>query len=197
MHSFITSQLALPDSIDTLNIHPNPSIGIEDIRALQVFLSKKPQKANHNTVVIHAAHLLTLPAQHALLKTLEEPPGNSLIYLITSHPDTLLPTILSRCELINAPSDLPAVNKVYSAFFQKLISARTVGERFALLDTQPLTREQTLEFLDTIELILHQQITSGLLSTLNYQLITQVRQYLRANCSLKLCIDHLAINLVK
>ena len=197
MHSFITSQLALPDSIDTLNIHPNPSIGIEDIRALQVFLSKKPQRSDHNTVVINAAHLLTLPAQHALLKTLEEPPGKSLIYLVTPNYHSLLPTILSRCELINTPSDLPAINLVYSALFQKLISAHTVGERFTLLDSQPLTREQALEFLDTIELILHQQINSGLLSTINYQLITDTRRYLKANCSLKLCLDNLAINLVK
>ncbi|MEK7064310.1 MAG: hypothetical protein AAB973_01750, partial [Patescibacteria group bacterium] len=96
MHAFLIHQPPdFPDSPDTLKILPSPSIGIEEVRQIQKFLSRKPIRDDKNTVIVREAHLLTIPAQNALLKTLEEPPGNSLIYLITSSPYSLLPTVLS------------------------------------------------------------------------------------------------------
>lgn len=206
MHSFIISTFDPPDSPDTLKILPETSIGIEQIRQIQHFLSKKPIQSSHNTVIIYDAHLLTLPAQNALLKVLEEPPGNSLIYLVTSSPDTLLPTVLSRCEIISSATPSPTINPEYQKLFQELLATTGVGERMTLLESQALTREQALKFLKDVEYLLHQFVNnSPLRPPLNlrggsegalYQLITQVRQYLRANCSLKLCLDNLAINLL-
>lgn len=198
MHAFLTTvNPELVEGLDTLHISPDPSIGIDEIRQIQFFLSRKPIQSDHNTVVIHQAHLLTLPAQHALLKTLEEPPGDSLIYLITSTPDSLLPTILSRVQLEpKTPNSKPNLETLKNGqlLLSKLLNAK-IGDRLKILEEAEFTRETAIKFLDDLEYLLHQQISSGLLSTVNYQLITQVRQYLRANCNLKLCLSHLATNL--
>lgn len=79
------------------------AIGIEPIRELEKFLSLKvPIEAKHSRLVlIHDAHLLTLEAQNALLKTLEEPPSGTILILTASHKQALLPTIQSRMQAIN------------------------------------------------------------------------------------------------
>ncbi len=78
------------------------SIGIETVRLLEHFLSLKvPRKASHNRVVIiENAEALTLEAQNALLKTLEEPPAGTMIILHVTEQQALLPTIRSRCQMI-------------------------------------------------------------------------------------------------
>jgi DNA polymerase-3 subunit delta' len=52
-------------------------------------------------VVIDDAHEMTEQAQNALLKSLEEPPATSHVFLVTASPQSLLPTIRSRCQLVS------------------------------------------------------------------------------------------------
>jgi DNA polymerase-3 subunit delta' len=75
-------------------------IGIDQIRELILRLSLKPLKAKKKVAIIDEAHLMTLEAQNSFLKTLEEPKGECVIFLITEHPQWLLPTITSRCQEI-------------------------------------------------------------------------------------------------
>jgi len=75
-------------------------IGIEQInRNMEPWLALKPYRASRRVVIIKEAHLLSLPAANALLKTLEEPPGHAVIILVSSEQN-LLETIISRCQLI-------------------------------------------------------------------------------------------------
>jgi DNA polymerase-3 subunit delta' len=57
----------------------------------------RPFEGRRRVVIIDQADALVAAAQNALLKTLEEPPGSSVIVLVTGHPDLLLPTVRSRC----------------------------------------------------------------------------------------------------
>lgn len=187
MHSFITPQTPkIPKGPDTLFISPEKSIGIEEIRVIQHFLSRK-SLGNHNTVIIENAHLLTLPAQHALLKTLEEPPANSLIYLVTTQPDSLLPTILSRCQISTTPYTSNMSDLTYLSHF--LTSG--VGDRLKFFEDQSFTRTTALEFLDNLEYLVHQNLSFSRV----YPLISSTRHYLKSNCSLKLSLDFFALNL--
>lgn len=199
MHAFVvhSSEFIVHSFVDTLEINPDTSIGIEEVRQIQHFLSRKPIQSDQNIVVIHQAHLLTIPAQNALLKTLEEPPGNSLVYLVTDFPDQLLPTVLSRIQLEPStyhlepsPKDLERTKKL----LENLLATK-VGERLTLIEAEAFTRETALEFLNNLEQILHSQILSGQLSTMNYELITTTRKYLKANCNVKLCLDYLCLKL--
>jgi len=75
------------------------SIGIEEIRRLEHHLSLKACGKGLKKAIILEAQDLTLEAQNALLKTLEEPPGSSLIILTAPHASLLLPTVVSRCQI--------------------------------------------------------------------------------------------------
>lgn len=76
------------------------SIGLETIKQMQKKLFLKPIKSKSKAVILEEAHLLTTEAQNALLKVLEEPPENTLIVLSAESKEALLPTILSRCQII-------------------------------------------------------------------------------------------------
>ena len=75
-------------------------IAIEKIRELKKFIYLKPYSAPYKFAIIDEAHQITQEAGNSILKILEEPPASSILILISSKPSQLLPTILSRCEII-------------------------------------------------------------------------------------------------
>ena len=85
---------------DFLFIEEKDSIKIEQIREIQKELNLKPTSSIAKVVLLSEAEKITLPAQHSLLKILEEPPGNAVIILVTQNKKMLLPTIISRCQII-------------------------------------------------------------------------------------------------
>lgn len=76
------------------------SIGVEEIRALIDALSLRPYEGDKHIAMIEQADKMTASAQNALLKTLENPPGEVMFFLITDAPGALLDTILSRCQTV-------------------------------------------------------------------------------------------------
>lgn len=94
------------EDIDQLR-HPDTKIftgteiiSIEELRNLLYDLNLKPLFSPYKICIIKEASRLTLEAQNAFLKTLEEPPLHSILILTTSYPQELLPTIISRCQQI-------------------------------------------------------------------------------------------------
>jgi DNA polymerase III delta prime subunit len=85
---------------DTTTISLEKSIGIEDIRAMQQKLYLSTTAGKKKAITLFHAETLTVEAQNALLKTLEEPPGHALIFLLAADKSNLLPTVLSRCTVI-------------------------------------------------------------------------------------------------
>ncbi|AZR74416.1 DNA polymerase III subunit delta' [Anoxybacter fermentans] len=76
------------------------SISIDQIRELQKDLVYKPYESQWKIYIIDQAHLMTSEGANSLLKTLEEPPRYAVIIMISSRKDGILPTIISRCQLI-------------------------------------------------------------------------------------------------
>ncbi len=76
---------------------PSRDIRVEQIRSLGERLSFRPLEAKHKVALLVNAHAMNAQAQNALLKTLEEPPRDTILVLVTSAIDKLLPTIRSRC----------------------------------------------------------------------------------------------------
>lgn len=79
--------------------HEKPaSIGVDDIR-LQIndTIMLKPYSSAYKIYVVDEAEKMTVQAQNALLKTIEEPPSYAVIILLTTNEGAFLPTILSRC----------------------------------------------------------------------------------------------------
>ena len=78
-------------------------IKIDSVRQAQRFLNLKSINLERKILIIDKAHEFLEVAQSAFLKTLEEPPSNSLIILLAARIDNFLPTLLSRCHKIFIP----------------------------------------------------------------------------------------------
>ncbi len=91
---------------------PSKDIKIEQIRALADFMNISTHRQGLRVVVLYPAEALNTPASNALLKTLEEPPPNTVFLLSSNSLDRLLPTILSRCRKFALPMpDMAAASK--------------------------------------------------------------------------------------
>jgi len=77
------------------------SIKIEQIREMRKEIGLKPFKNKKKIYIIDKAEKMTLEASNCLLKTIEEPPYYAIIILICSKIDSILPTIFSRCQILN------------------------------------------------------------------------------------------------
>lgn len=89
-----------PDIIHVQHEKPN-TIGVEDVRGQVVGdVMIKPYSGPYKIYIIAEADKLTVQAQNALLKTIEEPPAYAVIFLLAENADSLLPTIRSRCVML-------------------------------------------------------------------------------------------------
>ena len=75
-------------------------IKIDQIRALQEQMQLKPMSGLYRFVILDEAESMNDEAANALLKSLEEPPDQTVVILITSQPHALLPTVVSRCQRV-------------------------------------------------------------------------------------------------
>ncbi|MCI8530600.1 MAG: DNA polymerase III subunit delta' [Lachnospiraceae bacterium] len=102
-----------PDIIKVVHEKPN-SISVDDIRKqVNGDVALKPYSSARKVYFIPEAEKMTVQAQNALLKTLEEPPSYAVIILLTSNVNTLLPTILSRCVTLHMKPVPDAVVRDY------------------------------------------------------------------------------------
>ncbi len=76
------------------------TLKVDLIRELKRLINYRIDRGRR-VVIIEGAHLMVRATSNILLKTLEEPPPDTVMILISSRPDSLLPTILSRCQRIN------------------------------------------------------------------------------------------------
>lgn len=87
--------------------HPNlelikptgQSIKIKQIREIISDTARKPFESGYKIIIIDGAEKMTIEAQDAFLKTLEEPPENTVFLLLAENHNLLLPTIVSRCQV--------------------------------------------------------------------------------------------------
>ena len=164
---------------DVLLIEPGPSITITQIRDLKLWLARQPYQSQTKAAVILQAHTLTLPAQHALLKSLEEPPPDTIIILATNQPDSLIPTIHSRCQLIQLTGIIP----VSQSSNLPQLTGLTPGQRLALAQTYT-TKDQAIN------------LCTDLIHTLRNQLKTQPSRQLAGQLRLtQTSLTHLNHNL--
>jgi DNA polymerase-3 subunit delta' len=108
-------------------------ISVDQMRDLMQQIQLKPSEAGYKITVIAAADRLNTQAANAFLKTLEEPPQKSVLILLSTEPQRLLPTIISRCLRLNFFSDgvrpLAPAQTEWLAHFSSLAA----GERKSLL----------------------------------------------------------------
>lgn len=97
---------------DFLGVNPEPdkqSISVDQIRELIEFLQLTSHQRGAKLVLLYPADAMTLNAANGLLKTLEEPPAGSIIFLVTEVLSRLPPTIISRCQRVRVPVASPEI----------------------------------------------------------------------------------------
>lgn len=83
------------------------ALGIDAIRHGVSFIQQTPAFGERKVMVIAPAHAMTVAAANALLKTLEEPPGNGHLLLVSARPSDLPATVRSRCQLMQTSAPSP------------------------------------------------------------------------------------------
>ena len=95
-------------------------ITIDQIRDLMQTIYLKPTEAETKVAIIVSADRLNVQAANAFLKTLEEPPGNSILVLLCTEPQRILETIVSRCLRLNFEGEpLRRLNAVHGGWLRK------------------------------------------------------------------------------
>jgi DNA polymerase-3 subunit delta' len=116
-------------------------ITVEQVRDLMQQIQLKPTEAEHKVAIIVAADRLNPQAANAFLKTLEEPPQNSVLILLSTEPQRLLETILSRCLRLNFSGDgKRELNPAEAGWLEKFgglaaTEQKSLLGRYRLLDT--------------------------------------------------------------
>jgi DNA polymerase-3 subunit gamma/tau len=84
--------------LDLIEIDAASNRGIDEVRGIREKVGFRPNEARYKVYILDEAHMLTEPAFNALLKTLEEPPPHVIFVLVTTEPQKIPDTILSRCQ---------------------------------------------------------------------------------------------------
>lgn len=190
-------------AFDKILIKATKSIGINQIRHLKHRLALKPYLSQYQLTIIPEAEKLTIPAQNAILKLLEEPPANTIIILSCPTAETLLPTIASRCRLISLkPKPQIVINGENLHSQSKILHSileSGVGERFKLASEIAKTRDEAISFCQT-QLILWREkmmkekdAQKKARAAQTLRLIKKTLAMLQANVNPKLAIEHLLL----
>ncbi|MBI4064891.1 hypothetical protein HY409_00775 [Candidatus Gottesmanbacteria bacterium] len=147
LNKYISRLHILPVDQVTIDNHED-SIGIEDVRNLLRTLFLAPQRSPYTLGIIRNAQQLTTAAQHALLKTLEEPPRDARIILELPTHEALMPTIVSRCTCIAMKKDTQIPQEKSQKIVQEILTLmrETPGKQLTYIDTFASSKEIAIEW---------------------------------------------------
>ncbi len=90
--------IAAGTSLDVIEMDAASNRSVDDIRDLRERVGYAPTAGGWKVYILDEAHMLTREAWNAFLKTLEEPPPNTVFILATTEPHKVMPTIVDRCQ---------------------------------------------------------------------------------------------------
>src|SRR3954453_8394918 len=95
-----TSSRSIADatSLDVIEMDAASNNSVDDIRDLREKVAFAPVSGRHKVYILDEAHMLSTAAWNAFLKTLEEPPPNTIFVLATTEANKVLPTVVDRCH---------------------------------------------------------------------------------------------------
>lgn len=175
---------------DVLFLGDEP-IKINHIRELIHWLSLKPHSSKLRLICLKNIQNMTLEAANALLKILEEPPVYAIIILQANRKEKILPTILSRCQIVREQSKIQ--EEINEKFLPSKIAKMLVKERFDLVNLMLTSPEEIPKIINSWEAYFRQKLIENhdereLLNQLSYS-----RRLLSTNTSLKLLLENLIL----
>lgn len=123
--------IAAGTSLDVVEMDAASNRSVDDIRDLRERVGYAPAAGGWKVYILDEAHMLTREAWNAFLKTLEEPPPNTVFVLATTEPHKVMPTIVDRCQRFDfgrpAPENIAEVLNRVAAAEGISIDAAAVG----------------------------------------------------------------------
>lgn len=175
-------------SPDLMYLLDDDKLGVEAIKKIRLFLSIKPLQSDIKVVVLESAQNLTIDAQNALLKTLEEPPGAALIILGVSSEHSLLPTVLSRCQVERlGDGKLTMNNEQFKTEIEQL-GGKNIEERFEFIEKL----EEKEQFLDALLIYFRDKLPKNLEFT---KKLLQAKSWQDSNVNLRAILEYLMLEL--
>lgn len=148
-------------AFDRTVIEEEGSIGIEIVRKFQQSLLLKPFQGQTKSIVLENAQNLTMEAQNAMLKLLEEPPVSTYIFLSSTTDQHFLPTILSRCQIIHLSEDEKALTTDETRQLGQeidIMRSGTISEKLALAETLASKKEALPVWLEQVLSLLRKEM---------------------------------------
>ncbi len=165
--------LCLENKIDKIDIDTTyfeKSVGIEDVRIIQKKIYLKPLKSKTKAIILDAYSGLTIEAQNALLKILEEPPNNTIIIVLVETDSQILPTILSRCKNIKLSDRREKIGELEETQIIKVLSSLSspeAGFRLKLAQDFGKSREEAIVWLEKMIIVLRKNIIEEINNDIN------------------------------
>lgn len=204
--NFDTQSVCNQTNITVIN-QTQESIKIKTIREIKAQLAYGTYQAGQTRYLIFLnAQLLTIPAQNALLKSIEEPPANTQLVFVTQTPEKLLETIRSRCQMIHIAN--PNKNDVQSElkmseirklFFEIIHS--NPGQKIAIV-TNYKEREDSLLLCNKLLKFLHKELSNPKTElttkqlTHNLNILLKTINYLEHNTNAALTLENCFFELI-
>ncbi|MCR4305815.1 MAG: hypothetical protein NUV73_01895 [Candidatus Daviesbacteria bacterium] len=206
LDSHITPELIAQEGVnvkhpDILYFQAGEKLGIAEARKIKKHFSLKPYSAKGRAVILADASALTTEAQNALLKTLEELPEEALLILATNSDANLLPTVLSRCQIIrleNPTIPLTPASNISKAGkkagsdqedIERLLSA-DMEERFGYIEK--LKNKE--EFLKALLLYFHQDVEKNKDFLIK---LLQAEEWAKQNVNIRAILEYLMLVMPK
>ena len=165
-------------------------IGISQIKQVINHLSTKPFGKTQKSAVILDASNITSDAQNALLKTLEEPPEKAVILIGVDSENKLLPTVLSRCLVVNPESGIK--NPESSFDIDKLLRS-TTEERFEIIE-KTADKEK---FLEDLTESYREKVLKGEENGEFLEELLQAQIWKESNVNIRTILEYLMLKLTK
>lgn len=164
-------------------------IGIAKIKKILPHLHVRSSN-QQKVVVISEAHRLTIAAQNALLKMLEEPPSHLTIVLTVPNPKLLLPTVVSRCLITEVRKRR---KEIRNGVIEEILNAQA-SQRLMLFEERiGYHQEGTLAFLDEVEASLETKLS--LKNTQLLERLWKAKKLLRSeSANIRLIVDELLLS---
>ena len=183
--------------IDTQIITTEKSVGIGDIREIQKSIFLTPIKSKQKAVILEAFLGMTNDAQNAFLKLLEEPPDNTIIIILTSSLDFVLPTILSRCTVISLNKE-EVTTKEIDEYFEIFNTLKNGGTGEALKIAQDYSKDKitALSFLENLMASVHKNLRADKSLGKNLKNIQKTYTIIKTtNVNVRFALENLFLNL--
>lgn len=162
-----------PDNFILEPEEADKSIKVDQVRELVNFVVQTAQLGGRKVVLVEPAEAMNLNAANALLKSLEEPSGDTVLLLISHQPSRLLPTVKSRCVQQACPLPSEAMSLAWLAQALPACSDEERRELLCLAAGSPLAavrmqaqgvREQRAQVVEGVKKLLKQQIAPSQLA---------------------------------